>query len=241
MDLDRRELKDKAAQLIRDNYWNMVIAGFVMFLSGGRLLFRYSDVLIEYGNEMLGLADGTVFPVIFVIFSCLITLALYPLSCGCAAFFMRSTKEKMNLSVLLEGYKKEHLKRIILTHLYRMGIVILNFLLLIIPGIMRCYDYYFVTYLALEYPEKGPRELCALSKQKARGHRWELFELDISFLLWNLAGALTYGLVGIFYGFPYRNQTIALAWRALCGEEAVQENKSPKVTVTAETLSQPLA
>ena len=59
-------------------------------------------------------------------------------------------------------------------------------LLFIIPGIIAGYRYRFALYNLCENPEMGVMEALNMSKAQTRGHKWELFVLDLSFLGWEL-------------------------------------------------------
>ena len=40
-----------------------------------------------------------------------------------------------------------------------------------------------------------------------KGHKWELFLVDLSFLGWEILGGITLGLLNLFYVNPYRIAT----------------------------------
>ena len=79
-------------------------------------------------------------------------------------------------------------------------------LLLIIPGIIAGYRYRFALYNLCENPEMGVMDALNMSKAQTRGHKWELFVLDLSFIGWNLLCALTLGILTIWIA-PYVQQT----------------------------------
>ncbi len=61
---------------------------------------------------------------------------------------------------------------------------------LMIPMIMAVYSYRLAPYIMLDNPEMGCFQCVALSREMMRGHRWELFKLELSFLGWALLCAL---------------------------------------------------
>lgn len=87
--------------------------------------------------------------------------------------------------------------------------------LLIVPGVIKSYAYSMVPYLIGEYPELTPRQALALSQQMTYGHKWHLFVLDLSFFGWLLLSALTGGIVGILYVYPYIGVTHAGVYHKL--------------------------
>ena len=53
-----------------------------------------------------------------------------------------------------------------------------------------------------------------ISKKITNGHKWDLFVLDLSFLGWELLGALSYG-VGNLWITPYISMTKINAYHAM--------------------------
>ena len=66
----------------------------------------------------------------------------------------------------------------------------LQFLLLIVPGVVALYRYSMAEYLLAENPELGPIEALRESRQWMMGNKGRLFGLEISFLGWSLLGSL---------------------------------------------------
>lgn len=96
-------------------------------------------------------------------------------------------------------------------------------LLLIIPGIVAGYSYAMAPYIMEEDPGMGPREAIRSSKDMMRGHKMELFLLDLSFIGWALLSILTLG-IGYFWLTPYQEASRAAFYR----------NLSPKAIIQAE-------
>lgn len=87
--------------------------------------------------------------------------------------------------------------------------------LLIVPGVIKSYSYSMVPYLIGEYPELTPRKALALSQQMTHGYKWQLFMLDLSFFGWLMLSAITGGIVGILYVYPYMGVTHAGVYHQL--------------------------
>lgn len=84
-------------------------------------------------------------------------------------------------------------------------------LLLIIPGIIKAYEYTFVNYLKADDPKLTGEQCRNLSSRMTEGYKWDIFVLHLSFIGWWLLSALTFGLVGI-YVYPYYYTTMALLY-----------------------------
>lgn len=96
--------------------------------------------------------------------------------------------------------------KIILLSIVQYIFIFLWSLLFIIPGIIAGYRYRFALYNLCENPEMGVMEALNMSKAQTRGHKWELFVLDLSWIGWNILCALTLGILSIWIT-PYIQQT----------------------------------
>ena len=77
----------------------------------------------------------------------------------------------------------------------------------IIGGVIKRYSYYLVSYIVAENPDIGWKEAITLSRKMMDGYKWECFKLEISFLLWDIAGFLTLGISDLFYTNAYKIAT----------------------------------
>ena len=90
-------------------------------------------------------------------------------------------------------------------------------LLFIIPGIVAAYRYRQALYLLLDHPEMGIFECIRESKRLMRGHKAELFILDLSFIGWALLSIIPFVSV---YTLPYTESTYALYYSMLREQDA---------------------
>lgn len=82
-------------------------------------------------------------------------------------------------------------------------------LLLVIPGIIKSYSYALTPYILREMPELSENEAIKLSSRMMDGHKGELFILQLSFIGWNMLGALTLGILNLVYVSPYLCTSVA--------------------------------
>lgn len=73
-----------------------------------------------------------------------------------------------------------------------------------IGGVIKKYSYSMVPYILAENPDMGANEAITLSRKMMKGHKWEYFVAELSFIGWELLNMITLGLSGIFYSNPYR-------------------------------------
>ena len=87
-------------------------------------------------------------------------------------------------------------------------------LLFVVPGIIAAYRYSMAVYIMIDNPEYSPMECIRLSKEMMHGHKWELFVLHLSFILWFLLCVIP---VAAIYVMPYVQITEANYYNALSG------------------------
>ena len=92
-----------------------------------------------------------------------------------------------------------------------------------IPMFIKMIEYSFSFFFAAEFPEVGIRKSLRLSITIAKGHRWEIFVLNISFIGWVLLSILTCG-VGFLWSLPYYYMTLTNAYHALL-QDALENGK----------------
>ncbi|HAJ74381.1 MAG TPA: hypothetical protein DCM49_06270, partial [Lachnospiraceae bacterium] len=88
-------------------------------------------------------------------------------------------------------------------------------LLLVIPGIIKSYEYRMVPFILAESPTMETREVLELSRNIMYGNKWQAFLLDMSFIPWHILGVVTLGIGEILYVNPYTNLTDACLYRKL--------------------------
>lgn len=129
-----------------------------------------------------------------------------PLEVGITEVYVKSSRqEKTSVKDLLTGFKDNFGENFILGIL-RDLLVILWSVLFIIPGVIKNYSYTMSIYLITRNHELTAMEALKESKRLMKGHRRELFLMDLSFLGWILLTIVTLGIAG-FYTIPYIHET----------------------------------
>ena len=75
-----------------------------------------------------------------------------------------------------------------------------------------------VEYILAENPDMPYKEVLELSKKMMDGQKWKTFVLDLSFILWEVLGLFTCGILDIFFVAPYKYLTRAALYRELNGD-----------------------
>ncbi len=137
-----------------------------------------------------------------------------PLELGCKRFFRRNLDEPATMSNIAFAFDSNY-KNICKTMFLRDLYTVLWSLLFIIPGIIKAYEYKMIPYLLSENPDMPMEEVFAESKRLMTGNKWKAFVLDLSFILWDIASALTCGIAGLFWVAPYKASTQAALYEAV--------------------------
>lgn len=85
-----------------------------------------------------------------------------------------------------------------LSHLF----IALWSLLFVIPGIIKAISYSQSYFIALEHPEYEALTCIRESRKMMRGHKWQYFCLQLSFIGWMIVGSLCLG-IGVFWVSAY--------------------------------------
>lgn len=170
-----------------------------------------------HGIYFAAVAIGIV--IVVLLFVCIIVIPLKilvfnPLEVGCKRFFGRNLKGDAQVKEICYAFDNSY-KNNIKTMFFRGLYTFLWTLLLIIPGIIKSYEYQMIPYILAENTHVTMEEAFALSKKMMYGNKWKSFVLDLSFIGWNILNAITFGILGILYVNPYKAQTEAALYDAI--------------------------
>ncbi|MCQ2501028.1 MAG: DUF975 family protein [Lachnospiraceae bacterium] len=186
------------------------------FTSGRRLDFRMIVILLTMIGGMLILSLMVKF---------LIDILLdNPLEVGGARMMlnaMESDKPVM-LASLAYAFDADYLGTVKVMFLKRF-FRDMWLLLLVVPGIMKHYEYMMIPYLLAENPYMSSKEAFAKSKQLMTGHKMKAFLIDLYFVPLQLLGIITLGLMTVFYVAPKKNLVIADFYKKIKEEREGEE------------------
>ena len=213
----RAELKDKAKLNVKAFYWKSLLVALILMLitgsnagGGGRDNYNSGTTSRNFFNGglttkwialILGLTVVVILVIAIVGFAFKIFL-LNPLEVGCRKYFLDASLGKADLNNLTYSYKSNYMnivKAVFLRDLF----IFLWTLLLIIPGIIKAYQYRMIPYILSENPYLSFKEAKERSSDIMDGEKWNTFVLDLSFILWHILSAFTFGIIGFFWVNPY--------------------------------------
>lgn len=144
-----------------------------------------------------------------------------PIIVGKNNFFMGIRENERKIGDIFLLFDKEKFIRPTMTMLLIDIFIFLWALLLIIPGIIKSYEYKMVPYILSENPYIDRKRAFELSRIMMNGQKGSAFVLDLSFIGWQILSGLTLGILGILYVNPYIESTYAELY-AVLRESAIQ-------------------
>lgn len=229
----RKELKDKAKAVLRKTYWSAFWISIVIALAGGTNGWgsgggSHSNDSIDYVYSNIhdnGFINWRFISIALIALIVIIVIRIfigYCLEVGGRRYFVKSAQYKDNKKCFSFGFNEQNYMGIVKTMLLTNVFIFLWTLLLIIPGIIKSYAYRMVPYILADNPNIGAQEAIALSNEMTKGHKFDMFVLDLSFIGWYLLGAIALG-VGVLFVMPYENATNAELYLVL-RKDALKNN-----------------
>lgn len=234
MPMDRTALKSSAREVIATSNPRVVTVGLVYLVLGvvlSALGARVMSVNISESEAMNYLryaADGnyeyalryaetmTPPPAAYAINALLMFLSAI-IAAGFTIFLLNTIRNREPcFANLLDGFAFWWK----LLALYFLRSVIVGFLglLFVVPGLVAHYRYSQALYILIDDPAKSPVQCLRESSALMKGHKRELFYLDLSFLGWYLLGMIPYVGYGVqVWSVPYIGMTKALFYEQLTG------------------------
>lgn len=239
----RKELKTKAKEALKRNYWKVVLVSVLVILLSGGFSYGFSggsggsspqeeisemqEMTTSPATEALSSADLIIIVivaiVIFTVVFCIVFAIAYaiaaflynPVLVGVNRFMLKSVDDKAEVKEIAYAFDHSYMN-VVKTMFFKDLYVFLWTLLFVIPGVYKKYQYRMVPYIMAEHPEMNYKEALELSKNMMDGEKWHAFVLDLSFVLWHVLGMITCGILEAFYIAPYQNLTNAELYRTIC-------------------------
>ena len=215
---NRAELKMRGNMAFKKNYVSAVVVALLMGIfgtvSGESSARRVSENSDIYSGNLFNV--GMITELLAGIATVVILIVLVAkvfvgnlLKMGGYRFFILNQTAQPGIGTLLDGFRSGHYVNIVLTMFLRDLFTTLWSLLLVVPGIVKHYEYLMVPYIIAENPAMDYKEAFQISKQMMDGEKMEAFIMDLSFIGWYLLSAVTCGLLAIFYVNPYVQASFA--------------------------------
>lgn len=238
----RPDLKAKAKIAYKKNYWKCVLVGFIACLLEGTISLNYSfnegvkdgvsNGSLSLGDTISNAASNTGISAlllaavtsVFVLIAIAIGIALSvfilnPILMGCKGFFLNNRRHaETDAGEIFAPFRANYIN--IVKGMFMMDLYIFLWsLLLIVPGIIKSYEYKLVPYILYENPDMNWRDALKLSSQLMNGNKGPAFVLDLSFIGWMILSGITFNILGLFMVFPYIAATDAELYIAIAHPE----------------------
>ena len=229
----RSELKQQARELMKKHFPQMFLVCLIAGVFTGDLIsidinfesrMIQFDIAHNYAFTLTVLSLG----LLIVAFALSLAASVFlfkPLQNGVRSYFRNITLGTARIEDLLRAFSNNYMHNVKVFFVRDLNIMLYT-LLLIVPGIIKSYEYLFVDYILKDQPDITPDEALALSSKMTDGLKWEMFLLDLSFLPWGilatLLSVLTLGMSGVVLK-TYTSQTNAQLYQWVLDHKEIQE------------------
>lgn len=234
----RALLKDNAKTVLRRSYWRVFLACLIVSLLCGSISLNYN---FGAENAAPGLPEGAarfagntgfpfsvllqlLMPVIIGVGVMALLLMLAAILCwgilvtpvlqvGQARYLTENRSGTAQLGTIFSCFTRGYWNTVGVMFFMNLKVFLWT-LLLIVPGIVKSYQYRFIPFLLAENPDLPADRAFEISTMMTDGEKWNIFVLDLSFVGWNLLGLLLLGIGALFVD-PYVKATEAELYAAL--------------------------
>lgn len=219
----RAELKGRAKLCLKQYYWKAFLVSLVAAILGAGNDSGFHFTISNPWENLLGNTGFKAPEFLFIASIITAILAVILILCiifqvflsnvfmvGVRSYFLKSRKTRTgdDFQQLFSGFSGGHYIKIVKV-MFMKDLIILGWtLLLIIPGIIKSYQYAMVPYILAENPDMDYKSALKWSRDLMRGHKFRFFVLELSFIGWLLLGFIAC-CIGIIFVFPYQNATYA--------------------------------
>lgn len=230
--INRAELKGKAREIISRKLGKILLVTVLsIIISGGFLTF---ELLIDGNIEGIRISIFSLtffsstnadsidkimqyFGIIQVISVAFSLFLLIPLSFGITKYFYNSLDDKESAKDLLAAYGS-NFGKIVMTNLCVGFFIAIGFIFFIIPGVIAALMFTLLNYVLIDYPDLSFMETLKKARELTHGYKWELFILNLSFILWMMLSIVTFGLSNLWVS-PYIEYTYIYTYKAIRAEK----------------------
>ena len=172
----------------KKNYVSAVVVALLMGIfgtvSGESSARRVSENSDIYSGNLfnVGMITGLLAGIATVVILIVLVAKVFVgnlLKMGGYRFFILNQTAQPGIGTLLDGFRSGHYVNIVLTMFLRDLFTTLWSLLLVVPGIVKHYEYLMVPYIIAENPAMDYKEAFQISKQMMDGEKMEAFIMDV--------------------------------------------------------------
>jgi uncharacterized membrane protein len=223
-----KEYKKSAWAALKGNWERAILTAFVMMLASviTNLMILCVDYIVQY-MDIICYEKEWLCPILYISIVAdgilVVVFGLLPLTVAFVNSFshMYSGLERNPLQYL----KKESFVSMLRTSaaMLLMGLVTsVCSLVLLVPGFIASLALFLVPYILKDNPDLTIMDTLRLSRKMMKGHKMQLFKLQLSFLGWIFLNVLTLG-IGSLWLIPYMMTTLAAFYQDVKAEYLMKE------------------
>lgn len=201
------DLKKDSIKKLANNWPMAILVSFLTYSLLGGINFnnglRKADIKIFSFQFQQNIDYNFGRGITSIVLSILLMIVIGSLYKGASFFFLNIVRgKKGTFGQFLTGFNGWG--RAFLANLLIAIFVMLLTILLIIPGIIAIYRYSMTFYILNDYDDISALDAIELSSDMMRGHKFDLFCVQLSLIGWAILSVVTLGLGGIFLSPYYR-------------------------------------
>lgn len=213
--------KNEALEALRGN-WASAVAGAIVLILLMCLIIAPSWCanMVAFGQFTLPAGLLKVFTWIGLPLN---ILFLYPLLFGASVAFCNLHQGDPDVTTNLFKNTFSGYLRVLLASFLVYLFSLLWSLLLIIPGIIKGLAYSMTPYILKDFPELSPNQAINLSIKMMKGHKFDYFWLNLSFIGWYILAMFTLA-IGFVWVLPYVQTANAAFYQEVKNEYLTRNN-----------------
>lgn len=171
--------------------------------------------LTQSTSWIFKICEGGMFIAAALVLLIFIFFVSNPVMVGSRRFFIKNQSLKPKVLEVFSVFHNKQYFNIVYIMFCRFLFTYLWAILLIVPGIIKNYQYRMVPFILADNPKIGCKRVFEISKEMMKNQKWKTFLLDLSFILWRILSIMTFGIIGIFFVNPYTSATFAQLYTKL--------------------------
>lgn len=185
----REDIKTYSKAFLRRDFWKVFLVSLIspgLIGTGKRYnIFGLHSIINIILLNLLGSFDPIIGPLIGLILILILLKPIYfALEVGACRFFLRGFQGDIRVEHVFSTFNLKEYFRIKKTMYLKDIFLLLWSILFIVPGIIKHYEYRMLPYILAENSDLGAREAINMSRKMTKGHKMDMFILDISFIGW---------------------------------------------------------
>lgn len=232
----RKELKDQVKKTYKGNWpkaislnifqvittiitsWALIVVGQVVY----KLIFAHPGTLTgAFSDSSSSGSGGSSGSLVFDIFGTMLAIGV---SYSLLDWLRTNQAPNSIFKSIFSVFSKKYFIPVLVLYILQTVFTFLWTLLFIIPGIIKQYSYSQAYFIYKDCEASGRSEdmnyldYISESRKLMKGHKFELFVLQLSFLGWIILSCVTLGF-GFIWLVPYMNGVMAEYYRQLAGDK----------------------